>query len=133
VFVPTADEQAKDWADLAVDFGGYQYSMFFNPTASNYSGLLPRRPPPADTTCNCPSCASEGWYAQSPRCRFWRADCDICAGHRVFRLPGEGRDEDCELCAAAWSEDVRFFRDALRSPARTARRLREEAASRRSS
>ncbi|WP_034271314.1 hypothetical protein [Haloechinothrix halophila] len=45
-------------------------------------------------------------------------------GQRPQRLP-------CEVCLDAWPEEVRFFRDALRSPRATARRLRDEAAARR--
>jgi hypothetical protein len=53
-----------------VNFGGYQYTQFFDPTASNCSGPLPGTPRPAGDACRCPHCASQGFYADSPLCRF---------------------------------------------------------------
>jgi hypothetical protein len=132
MFVPTPQQLASDWADQLVDFGPYVYSEFFNRHAVNFVRSLPHRPPVAASydageRCLCPSCKSEGWYAVSPLCRFWRATCEVCHGQRVSRVPGSGVKERCELCHEDWALDVRFFRDALRSPRRVAARLRVEA------
>jgi hypothetical protein len=133
----TRVDSEPDHFDRLVDFGGYRYYMFFDPH-SPHCRPLPRTPPraanyDAGDRCRCPSCASEGWYEQSPACRFWRAGCWLCEGTREwvhFLGPGRPVRLPCEVCFDAWPEDVRFFRDALRSPRATARRLRDEAAAR---
>jgi hypothetical protein len=132
MFVPTPDQLAGDWADRMVDFGPYVYSEFSDSRAPNFVRSLPRRPPvaadyDAGQRCRCPSCVSEGWYAVSPLCHFWRATCEACAGRRVVRAPGARVQERCGLCDEEWARDVWFFRHALRSPRRVAARLRGEA------
>ena len=132
MFTPTPAELAGDWADQAVDFGGLSYDAFFNPRSLGYRGRpIPRKPPPVayGQKCACPSCRSEGWYAVSPLCKFWRATCEVCGGERRFWVHASRTYEPCELCQEEWTLDVRFFRDALRSPRAVARRLREQAAS----
>jgi hypothetical protein len=128
VFTPPDTELAKDHFELQVSFGGWTYAQFFDPRATNYGDPLPRTPPPVGERCLCPSCVSEGWYASSPACRFWRAFCDLCQGCRSYVDPALRIRVDCEACQDAWTTDVRFFRDALRSPAAVVRRLRTEAA-----
>ena len=129
MFTPTPEQLASDWADREVDFGGYVYSAHFDRHATNFVGFLPRRPPPsanydAGERCLCPSCKSEGWYAGSPLCKFWRASCWMCHGQREYRIPESSVKERCAVCDEAWVLDVRFFRDALRSPRRVAAQLR---------
>ncbi|SEP53683.1 MULTISPECIES: hypothetical protein [Amycolatopsis] len=129
MFVPSAAQLAKDWAARAVDFGGYAYYMFFQPRMPGCTPL-PRKPERVGVQCLCPSCASEGWFAQSPACNFWRAHCELCSGTREWvHYPASGgwTRLPCDLCEQAWQDDVRFFRDALRSPRRTAEKLRAEA------
>lgn len=119
-----------DEFDLAVNFGGLNYHMFFGD--GPYCTPLPPTPPTAGTSCRCPSCASEGWYAQSPACLLWRACCESCSGTRfalVYETGRRPRREPCQECAQAWRESVRCFREALRSPWGTADRMRREAAS----
>jgi hypothetical protein len=133
MFKPTREQLSGDWAARAVDFGGYKYAQFFVRYATNHQGPLPATPPPAacydaGERCRCPSCLSEGWFAVSPRCRFWRAECRECWGTRQIRIPGSLGREPCEQCLAEWRVAVRFFRHALRSPKATAQRLRVEAA-----
>jgi hypothetical protein len=130
MFRPDATQVAKDWADRAVDFGPYTYAELFDRRSANYRGPIPKSPPAAGGACRCPSCASEGWYAQSPRCRLWRAFCELCHGTRTWLDRATLKRESCDICQAHWADDVRFFRDALRSPRAAARRLREEAAGR---
>ena len=68
-----------DHHDHAVDFGGLRYGMYFGPRPT--PARPPSTPPPAARgvdDCACPSCHSEGWYAQSPLCRYWRRFCDAC-------------------------------------------------------
>ena len=120
-----------DFADRAVNFGGYQYQMFFDHRSPQYNPL-PRHPRPAASyprdTCRCPHCASEGLYADSPACKFWRNNCHSCDGYREYiARPGQERVK-CEDCEKEWREAVDFFRKALRSPAAVARQLRAEAA-----
>lgn len=125
-------DPGTDEFDLAVNFGGYRYYMFFG--AGPHCSPLPSTPPPAGGTCRCPSCASDGWFAASPVCKYWNAHCDVCAGTRFWLDYSAGRPpkrQPCELCLEAWREDVRWFRDALRNPRGTARRLRDEATARR--
>lgn len=125
-------DPGTDEFDLAVNFGSYRYYMFFRTGPTWTRTPLPRTPPPAGTSCHCPSCTSQGWYAQSPVCRFWRAHCEFCRGHRFglvyYEAGRRPRSEPCEECAEAWREDVDYFRAALRNPRGAARRLREEAA-----
>lgn len=131
MFTPSATELAKDHFERQVSFGGWTHAQFFDPRATNYCGPLPRTPPPAGDRCRCPGCASEGWYASSPVCRFWRAFCDRCQGHRSYVDLASRIRIDCEDCRDSWTTDVRFFRDALRSPSAIVQRLRSEAAARR--
>ncbi|RAS59519.1 hypothetical protein C8D87_114131 [Lentzea atacamensis] len=117
-----------DHFDLAVDYGGLTYSMFFG-TDTNHTPL-PTEPPPKGTVCLCPSCQSEGWYAQSPVCRFWRAHCEDCDGTRSSREFDRGRPARtvaCQRCAEEWTAAVNEFRRVLRNPAAAARQLRAQA------
>ena len=123
-------DPGTDHFDLAVNYGGLVYSRYFG------GGLdctpLPRMPLPAGDECRCPSCESEGWYAASPVCRFWRAHCEACDGTRSYvEFLGAGRRHvvTCELCELEWTEAVAVFRRDLRSPRAAAQRLREQARS----
>jgi hypothetical protein len=96
MFVPTPAQLAGDWADRQVDFGGYVYSQYFDRHATNFVRFLPRRPPTAANydggeRCLCPSCKSEGWYAGSPLCKFWRATCWECHGVGAVAVAGPRR------------------------------------------
>lgn len=95
------------------DFGGYKYHMFFG--RGPYAKPLPRKPEPAggEFECRCPSCASEGWYDQSPACKWWRSNCDLCDGKREYRGPNPRIRERCDVCDELWREAVREFRDVL--------------------
>jgi hypothetical protein len=132
------DWNSMDWAEHAVDFG-YNMSTYaarFDRHSHLYTGYPEMRPAAdydAGDRCMCPHCASEGWYAASPLCRFWRFDCDECGGTRFVRVRTEAGwvREACSVCPAVWRGDVRFFREALRYPVRVARELRSEAAARR--
>ncbi len=121
-------DPGTDQFDLAVNYGGLKFHMYFG--GGPNCTPLPRTPPPACTSCRCPSCASEGWYAASPVCRLWRACCEFCSGTRfglVYERGRRPRREPCEECATAWRKDVRWFREALRNPWRAADQLRREA------
>src|SRR5882757_328293 len=87
MFTPSSDELAQDWATRRVDFGGYQFHSMFDRGSPHYRPL-PAAPPRSarefDRECGCRHCASEGWYAQSPLCRFWRSDCELCRGQREW-------------------------------------------------
>jgi hypothetical protein len=119
-----------------VNFGGYRAGHFF--VTRNWQGdrrepdhRLPWTPPPSGSACGCPHCATEGWYAQSPACNFWRATCGLCDGTRrqpIFENAAVVCTEPCDICQEAWHHDVAFFREALTSPQALIRRLREEAA-----
>lgn len=96
------------------DFGGYQYHMFFG--RGPYTRPLPRKPEPKpslDDECRCPGCLSEGWYDQSPACKWWRAHCELCDGKRWFRGTDPRKRERCGLCDELWAEAVRELRDVL--------------------
>jgi hypothetical protein len=117
-----------DEFDLAVNYGGLTYSMFFGDSPNRTP--LPSAPPPRGTRCLCPSCQSQGWYAQSPVCRFWRAHCYVCNGSRFYRDFTYGRPPRttaCELCAEEWTAAVDEFGRVLRNPAAAARQLRAHA------
>jgi hypothetical protein len=141
-------DPGTDEYDLAVNYGGYRSHMFFG--GGPHCAPLPAvpRPVPVATRefcecpvpcatgerCECPHCASEGWWAQSPACKYWRAGCELCEGTRIWLDYSAGRPprrRPCDLCAHAWREDVRWFRDALRNPRGVAQRLRDEAATHR--
>jgi hypothetical protein len=127
-YSPTEAQLAKDWAERRVDFGGYKHYEFFEPRHIDFGRKLPSRPEPAGDQCRCPSCQTQGWLAQSPCCRLWRACCSECGGTRVVvehLAPGRWRNVPCDLCQEEWTQAVRFFRDALRSPRLTAERLRD--------
>lgn len=126
--IGTLDPGTDDF-DLDVNYGGLTYSMFFG--GGPNCTPLPKTPPISGSQCLCPSCSSQGWYASSPACRFWRAHCELCSGTRRYQDYSEGRPPrrlPCDLCAAEWDEDVDWFRYALRSPRAAARKLREQAA-----
>ena len=123
-FAPGADGY-----DLAVNFGGLRYDMFFGPRPTR--GRPPTTPPVAVwgvDECGCPSCASEGWYAASPLCRYWRSLCELCDGcrtHTVQYEPGGPlRRVPCQGCREEWHRDLVWFRWALRDPAAAAADLR---------
>ena len=124
-------DPGTDSFDLAVNYGGLTYDMYFGPDASV---RMPVTPPPATSspgTCRCPSCASQGWYAQPPSCKYWRATCYMCEGTRFWRDFSAGHAPTrvaCDLCVEAWRGDVAWFRLALRNPRAAARKLRDEAA-----
>lgn len=127
-----------DSFDLDVDFGGLRYEMFFGDGPDRTA--LPSTPPEAAVgagQCLCPSCDSQGWFAESPVCKYWRAHCEVCEGRRVYRnwhTPGHPPSlEPCELCIEEWRRDVDWFRYALRNPGAAARQLREHAARARTS
>ncbi|MFI6029457.1 hypothetical protein [Amycolatopsis magusensis] len=117
-----------DHCDHAIDFGGLRYDMF---VGGDPDWQLPSAPPPAAVGpdgCRCPSCESQGWYAESPICRYF---CHLCQGARKWL----DRDDSgarqylpCDLCAQAWRDEVAWFHDALRSPRAAAQKLREQAA-----
>ncbi|MEY8042628.1 hypothetical protein AB8O55_24750 [Saccharopolyspora cebuensis] len=58
-----------------VDFGpSYTYEQVFDPGHPHHV-RLPSGPLPSacyDARCGCESCRTEGRYACSPSCRFWR-------------------------------------------------------------
>lgn len=120
-----------DSFDLQVNYGGLRYEHFFgrNPTCHR----LPSQPPPAAVgvgECWCPSCDSQGWFAPSPACRYWRAHCEECNGTRVWLDYNDGRPPQrraCELCAQEWPAALRWFRYSLLHPAAAARHLRRQA------
>lgn len=120
-------EPGTDRFDLAVNYGGMVYSQYFGGGVD--CTPLPRKPEPAGDSCRCPSCESEGWYASSPLCRFWRADCFACGGTRDYvEIDHDGRRRvPCEICELEWTDAVAAFRRDLRSPSAAARRLRNEA------
>jgi hypothetical protein len=81
VFRPSQQQLDQHWSQRDVDFGGYRHGEFFDPRHPYYHPL-PTSPPPAGNydagdRCACEHCRSEGWYAPSPVCRFWRAHCDV--------------------------------------------------------
>ncbi|GAB3162201.1 hypothetical protein GCM10027258_80800 [Amycolatopsis stemonae] len=121
-----------DAFDLRVNYGGLRYETFFGRSPDRFR--LPNTPPPAASgpgKCACPSCASQGWYAQPPHCKYWRAHCDACEGSRDYLDFSVGRPPrrvPCDACAEAWREDVAWFRFALRSPRAAAQQLRDAAA-----
>ncbi|WP_109530062.1 MULTISPECIES: hypothetical protein [Nocardia] len=126
------DELPGDWADRAVNFGGYQFHTLFDRRSPHYQPL-PDTPPPSAVyergdRCLCAHCASEGLYAACPLCRFWRAHCDVCAGRRRYRDFGTRREMACDDCLDMWRTEVSHFREALRSPAAAARALRAQRA-----
>ena len=124
-------DPGTDAFDLAVNYGGLRYETFFG---RDPSIPLPNTPPPAASgpdKCGCPSCASQGWYAESPFCRYWNNRCDACAGTRIWLDYNDGRPPrrvPCDLCAEAWPAAIAWFRFALRSPRAAARKLRDDAA-----
>lgn len=130
-------QSGVDEFDRAVTYGNYRHDMFFdrrNPRVAP----LPVTPPPAASfhagdRCDCPHCTSMRWFAQSPKCRFWRCFCETCDGTRTwldFSKPGPLRRRPCQLCATMWRQDVAWFRFALQHPSAAARILRDEAAAR---
>ncbi len=128
-----------DSVDHQVTFGpAYTYELFFDHSHPRHV-RLPSDPPVSacyeiGDRCGCESCRTEGWYAESPMCRFWRADCEACSGMRTYRVRnvcGAWQEEVCEPCRHAWREEVAWFRLALRDRALAARVLRDEAAARR--
>lgn len=124
-------DPGTDRFDLKVNYGGLRYETFFGPAPSI---PLPRTPPPSASgpgKCRCPACASEGWYAESPFCKYWGDNCDLCAGTRFWISYDErrfARRLPCDLCPDRWRRDVAWFRFALRSPRAAARKLRDDVA-----
>lgn len=128
------DPQLDSFAQ-EVNFGpAYRYELFFDRSNPHHI-RLPSDPPmsvnlDSGDRCGCESCRSEGWYAESPLCRFWRAHCDACGGMRSYRVPGTGREEGCELCETAWPREVAWFRLAFWDRQLAARILRDQAKAR---
>ncbi|SDD56162.1 hypothetical protein [Actinokineospora iranica] len=114
-FPPGTDEH-----DLAVNFGGLRYGMFFGPAPTR--GRPPASPPPAARSVEDSAC---------PLCRFWRRFRDACDGHRGYSFQyepgGPVRRIECPLCREDWHRDLAWFRFALRDPAAAAADLRTRA------
>jgi hypothetical protein len=124
-------DPGTDAFDLAVNYGGLLFGTFFGREASIRLPDAPPRAVSGPDKCFCPSCASKGWYAASPFCRYWGDRCDVCAGSRVWMDYSAGRPPrsvPCDLCPEEWREDVARFRYALQHPRAAARQLREQAA-----
>ncbi|GAA2678838.1 MULTISPECIES: hypothetical protein [Actinosynnema] len=121
-----------DAFDHAVDFGGLRYEMFFGDGPDCIA--LPSTPPVAAVgvgQCLCPSCDSQGWFTETPVCKYWRAHCEACGGRRVYsywHTTGHPPSlERCSLCIEEWARQVAWFRYALRSPRAAAQELRKQA------
>lgn len=99
----------------APTYGRYAYGDWFNPSSTNYQGPLQRKPRPAGTACACPSCTSQGWFDESPLCRFWGAHCDLCQGTREWFDYADRKRKPCDVCEENWTDAVREFRDAIRT------------------
>lgn len=140
--------EEADLFDRAVDYGGYRHAQFFEPDSPT---PLPLMPPPAARAgerCPCPACGSGVRYPVSPACRFWRADCPVCDGQRVYRYhrvyrhsrPRRwdrrwGRWQEstgvCFLCELNWHQDRAWFSYCLLDPQGAAQLLRDRAAEQR--
>ncbi|HET6285773.1 MAG TPA: hypothetical protein VFG15_03350 [Amycolatopsis sp.] len=119
-----------DQFDLDVNYGGLSYDSFFGDGPD--CAALPGTPPSASVgadKCGCPSCMSEGWYAQSPICKYWENVCDLCNGGRYAVDYVEGvpvRHMQCQLCVDQWRKDVAWFHFALSDPGYAADLLRSQ-------
>lgn len=101
---------------MPATYGRYAYGDWFNPSSTNYQGPISHTPRPAGQMCYCLSCVSQGWFDESPLCRFWGAQCDLCQGTRFWWDHATRMRKACDLCQEQWTADVRGeFRDTIRS------------------
>jgi hypothetical protein len=96
-------------------FGRFAYGDWFNLSSTNYQGPLPRSPRKAGNSCLCPSCVSQGWFDESPLCRFWGKHCELCQGSREWFDMADRTRKSCDICEENWTAAVREFRDTIRS------------------
>ncbi|CRK56885.1 hypothetical protein [Alloactinosynnema sp. L-07] len=102
------------------------YAQFFDPQAANPTPL-PRTPPEASTSAGARAARARAG-APVPRRAAAGAPTTTCVGAtRRYYDDTAGSYIACDVCQEAWTEDVRFLREALRTANAVIDRLRAEA------